>query len=144
MIIRGLIIRTPGSAAALLTSFTLLACATPGAYVDGSLGANNPNGLTVASAQRQIKIGMANADVVSALGSPNIITTDAESREVWVYDRTSTISVNSSSSGYWTLGIMGAGASGSASSSTQKTLTIIVKFDKAGKVRDLAYHASKF
>ena len=31
-----------------------------------------------------------------------------------------------------------------AAERSQSTLTIIVKFDKAGKVRDLAYHTSKF
>jgi hypothetical protein len=31
-----------------------------------------------------------------------------------------------------------------ASSTTQKTLTVIIKFDKSGRVRDFAYHTSKF
>jgi hypothetical protein len=36
------------------------------------------------------------------------------------------------------------GGSAVAAERSQSTLTIIVKFDKAGKVRDLAYHTSKF
>ena len=34
--------------------------------------------------------------------------------------------------------------SAAAAERSQRTLTIIVKFDKQGKVRDLAYHTSKF
>ena len=36
------------------------------------------------------------------------------------------------------------GGSAAAAERSQRTLTIIVKFDKLGKVRDLAYHTSKF
>jgi hypothetical protein len=36
------------------------------------------------------------------------------------------------------------GGGAAAAERSQRTLTIIVKFDKQGKVRDLAYHTSKF
>jgi hypothetical protein len=38
----------------------------------------------------------------------------------------------------------GVGGDAGARSTTQRTLTIIVKFDKDARVRDFAYHASQF
>ena len=83
---------------------------------------------------------MSSAEVIEALGSPNVVTTDEQRREVWVYD---TIATDiSASGGYWTLLLVGQSA-GSVSKS-QRTLTIIIKFDDDKKVRDFAYHSSKF
>ena len=39
---------------------------------------------------------------------------------------------------------MSTGRTAGAASTTQKTLTVIIKFDQDKKVRDFAYHASKF
>ena len=103
----------------------------------GNAGSNN---LTVGVVQKEIKIGMPSSDVVLVLGSPNIVTTDDQRREQWVYDKVSS-TVSASTSGIY---LIFAGASAGASSSSQKTLTIIIKFDKEGKVRDFAYHNSKF
>ncbi len=112
--------------------------------------------LTVGKVQREIRVGMSSADVVSVLGSPNMVSTDDERREVWVYDKIATDRAYSSSSGGINVlflgggsnsaGLGGAGGSSSAgaSSTSQRTLTIVVKFDNVGKVRDFAYHSSKF
>jgi outer membrane protein assembly factor BamE (lipoprotein component of BamABCDE complex) len=96
--------------------------------------------MTVAKAQREIKIGMTSAQVVEVLGSPNMVTTDDKRRETWVYDRVSS-SVSQSSSGVW---LLIAGASSAKASSSQRTLTIIVKFDENNRVRDFAYRTSAF
>ncbi|MGE4350688.1 MAG: hypothetical protein AB7E52_00695 [Bdellovibrionales bacterium] len=112
--------------------------------------------LTVATAQRELHKGMTSAQVVEVLGSPNMVTTDEKRRESWVYDKISTEKVYSTSSGglglvfggagEGLLGGLGGNASGNAgaSSTTQRTLTIIVKFDEAGRVRDYAYRSSSF
>ncbi len=100
--------------------------------------------VTVGSVQREIKLGMSGADVAKALGSPNIVTTDDERREVWIYDKFSTDTTVSGSSGYGTLIILGTSSSSGSSSTTQRTLTVIIKFDKEKKVRDFAYHTSRF
>lgn len=104
----------------------------------------NDEKLTVAKAQKEIKIGMSSAEVVEVLGSPNMVTTDDQRRETWVYDRISTqVDSSSSSKGVWLL-IAGAGGSKSSAKSSQRTLTIIVKFDEQSKVRDFAYRTSSF
>lgn len=97
--------------------------------------------VTIGKVQKEIKIGMPSAKVVEILGPPNLITTDEQRREVWVYDKIATEVVYSESDAG--LKFLTPGSAG-ALSSTQRTLTIIIKFDKEGKVRDFAYHASRF
>lgn len=112
--------------------------------------------LTVGKVQKEIRVGMSGAEVAEVLGSPNIVSTDEERREVWIYDKVATDYVQSSSSGGVSALILGIGSavgglgggsyssSAGAASRSQRTLTIIIKYDKEGKVRDFAYHTSKF
>jgi len=112
--------------------------------------------LTVGKVQKEIRVGMSGAEVAEVLGSPNIVSTDEERREVWIYDKVATDYVQSSSSGGVSALILGIGSavgglgggnyssSAGASSRSQRTLTIIIKYDKEGKVRDFVYHTSKF
>lgn len=108
--------------------------------------------LTVAKAQGEIKIGMSGADVIGIMGSPNIISTDDQRREVWVYDKFSTqVAYSKSSAGIGGLligpfagALGGISGEGGSSSKTQRTLTVVIKFDENRKVRDLAYHTSSF
>ena len=53
--------------------------------------------LTVGKVQGEIKVGMADSQVAELLGSPNIVTTDDQRREVWVYDKIASEVVRSSS-----------------------------------------------
>lgn len=104
----------------------------------------NEERMTVAKAQREIKVGMTSSDVIEVLGSPNMVTTDDQRRETWVYDRVSTnVQSSTSHTGVWLL-IFGTGSRDSRASSSQRTLTIIVKFDNNNKVRDFAYRTSSF
>lgn len=116
--------------------------------------------LTVAKVQRKIRVGMSSADVVQTLGSPNMVTTDGKRRENWVYDKISTEIVYSESAGGVNALVLGGGLVGGAllggggganygsgagaRSTSQRTLTIIIKFDKHSKVRDFAYRSSSF
>ena len=103
--------------------------------------------ITVGKVQREIHIGMSSAEVAEILGSPNVVSTDEQRREVWIYDKIATdVSYSRSEAGAAFLiiaGITGSGASG-AHSTSQRTLTVIIKFDEEGKVRDFAYHTSRF
>jgi outer membrane protein assembly factor BamE (lipoprotein component of BamABCDE complex) len=119
--------------------------------------------VTVAKVQARINTGMSGAQVVEILGSPNIITTDEKRREVWVYDKFTTETAYSTSEGGVSALIIGiwsdppildggalTGISPSVENKTgakavsQRTLTIVIKFDKANFVRDFAYHTSNF
>jgi outer membrane protein assembly factor BamE (lipoprotein component of BamABCDE complex) len=98
--------------------------------------------LSIGKVQKEIKVGMSSSDVVSVLGSPNMVTTDDKRRESWVYDKVSTEGMASTSAGR---GFLWFPADRNATvSRTQKTLTIVIKFDEKGMVRDFAYNTSKF
>ena len=112
--------------------------------------------MTVGKVQKEIRVGMSGAEVAQVLGSPNIVSTDEERREVWIYDKISTEEAYSTSQGgVASLILVGltdvllggsGGLSGSsgASSTSQRTLTVIIKFDENKQVRDFAYHTSRF
>ena len=107
--------------------------------------ANKNNTLTVAKAQSLIHKGMTGDEVVTALGSPNMITSNKNGGETWVYDKISTDeTVASSGFGGGLPLLLGGSGNTAARSTTQKTLTIIVKFDSQKTVSDIAYHQSSF
>lgn len=100
--------------------------------------------LTVGKVQKEIRVGMSGAQVAEVLGSPNVVSTDEQRREVWIYDKISSTTVYSRSEGGATILVLGAGAAAGAQSTSQRTLTVIIKFDEDKKVRDFAYHSSSF
>ena len=123
----------------LLTS----SCASVQSHRDG-IRDDSGDRVTVGTVQKEIRVGMSGSDVVSALGSPNIVSTDSERREVWVYDKIATETVHSSTAGGFNILVLGFADRAGAQSTSQRTLTVIVKFDKNGLVRDFAYHTSRF
>ncbi|WP_317932035.1 outer membrane protein assembly factor BamE [Halioxenophilus sp. WMMB6] len=122
----------------------LLGGCTSAAQHAQDVGIDNGEQLTVGTVQKEIKIGMSGAQVAEVLGSPNIVSTDEQRREVWVYDKVATDTVTSSSNSWVFLVLAGGNTSAKARSTTQRTLTIIIKFDENNLVRDFAYHSSKF
>jgi outer membrane protein assembly factor BamE (lipoprotein component of BamABCDE complex) len=145
----------------VVASASLAACQSAQRHAQDVEAANaDANRLTVGTVQREIRVGMSGADVASVLGSPNIVTTDEQRREVWIYDRIATTRAYSTSSGGVSALVLGgviggsAGAGGlggagynsgaGASATTQKTLTVVIKYDGQGLVRDFAYHTSTF
>lgn len=133
-------------AAGAAVFIVLQGCATPTSLekqmADLRAAEGQGDTLSVGKVQRDIEIGMSSADVVSILGSPNMVTTDDQRRESWVYDKVSTEAMATTSRGFSFFLLPQ--NSKAAVSSTQKTLTIVIKFDNDGKVRDYAYHQTKF
>jgi outer membrane protein assembly factor BamE (lipoprotein component of BamABCDE complex) len=126
-----------------LAALLLVGCQSPGSHRAG-VQDDSTDRMTVGKVQREVRVGMSSAEVAQVLGSPNIVSTDEERREVWIYDKIATDRAYSSSSGGVNVLILGAGSAAGASSTSQRTLTVIVKFDKDSKVRDFAYHTSRF
>jgi outer membrane protein assembly factor BamE (lipoprotein component of BamABCDE complex) len=143
-----------------LTLLLLGGCISAQQHASDVQGGLQGDRLTVGTVQREIKQGMSGAEVALALGSPNIVSTDELGREVWIYDKIATDTVYSNSSGGISSLILGGGPVGSgalgggigassssssgAASKSQRTLTIVVKFGEDRKVRDFAYHSSRF
>lgn len=123
-----------------------------------SLHSTKEREMTLGIVQKEIHTGMSQADVAEALGSPNIVTKDSEGDETWIYDKIATeVSYSKDSGGIlggagavienWRLlpvGGAGYSKSAGAAAQTQKTLTIVIKFDENSLVKSLSYHASKF
>ncbi len=146
----------------LAAAVTLAGCQTASQHAaDVRAGQDAGDRVTVGKVQREIRIGMTNTEVVEVLGSPNMVTTDEKRRESWVYDKVATETIYSSSSGGVNALILGgglvgaAGAAGGAGgagyssgagarSTSQRTLTIIIKYDEASRVRDFSYRSSSF
>jgi outer membrane protein assembly factor BamE (lipoprotein component of BamABCDE complex) len=128
-----------------LAAAFLSACTTAEQHSKDVQAAQEKGGaLTVGKVQSEIAKGMSGAQVAESLGSPNIVTTDELGREVWIYDRFATdVTYSESSGGVWLILAVISGESGSTSRS-QRTLTVIVKFDETKHVRDIAYHSSRF
>jgi outer membrane protein assembly factor BamE (lipoprotein component of BamABCDE complex) len=100
--------------------------------------------LTAGLVKREITKGMSGAAVAEALGSPNIVTKDSDERETWVYDKIATeASYSQSQSGLFLI-LGGFSNQSGAASTTQRTLTVVIKFDKNDKVESFTYHQSKF
>lgn len=125
-------------------SFLFLAgCSTASLHLK-SVQSDKADKITVGKVQREIRMGMSSAQVIEVLGAPNIVSTDENRLEVWVYDKIATdVSYSNSEGGVWLI-LGGVGGNSGAASTSQRTLTIVVKFDVEKKVRDFAYHSSSF
>ena len=128
---------------ALLTTLLITGCQSAGSH-KADVQNDSTDRMTVGKVQMEIRVGMSSAEVAQVLGSPNIVSTDDQRREVWIYDKIATDRVQSSSSGGVGILILGAASSAGASSTSQRTLTVIIKYDNEGKVRDFAYHTTRF
>lgn len=140
---------------ALITVFLVSGCMSAGQHRT-AVRDESADRMTVGKVQREIRVGMSGAEVAQVLGSPNIVTTDEKRREAWIYDKVATETAYSTSSGGVAALILGFGSgaagavapsanqSSGATSTTQRTLTVIIKFDEGGRVRDFAYHTSQF
>ena len=123
---------------------TISGCQPASWHLEDVRSPDSEKTLSVGKVQREIKVGMTGGQVAEILGSPNIVSTDENRQEVWIYDKVSTEQAYSQSEGGATLILIGGGNKAGARSTNQRTLTIIIKFDKGGKVRDFAYHRSSF
>ena len=79
-------------------------------------------------------------EILTVFGAPNIVTKNKTGNEVWTYDKMSVESGNSEV--YGTLILVG--GSGSRSSSSTRSFTLMIEFDDSDVVRDYSYRSSAF
>jgi hypothetical protein len=112
--------------------------------------ANNQNEkrLTLGTVQAHVVQGQNQAEILKTLGSPNIITKDSEGREVWTYDRISKESSSKGGVGFLLFNPVtwfgGGATSYRKSSSSSKSLTVIITFDDNKNVLDFTYQSLEF
>ena len=140
--------------------FVLLLAACSASYHESRLPEFEGKKLTAGVVQREIRRGMPQGDVAQSLGSPNIVSRDEAGRETWIYDRIATeASYSRSNAGAGFLGGVGGMAgsvlllgiptgsydeSSGASRTTQRTLTVVIKFDQRNLVETASFHATTF
>jgi outer membrane protein assembly factor BamE (lipoprotein component of BamABCDE complex) len=131
---------------ALVAIFLILGCASAAQHQQ-KLHSSQERETTVGIVQKEIRTGMSQDQVATILGSPNIVTRDSSGKETWIYDKIATEASYSKDSGGTGLILSLIGVysrEAGAFSTTQKTLTVIIKFNKDGLVKSFSYHASKF
>ncbi len=128
----------------LVLCLILLATAcNAGRFYDETYKGVDAQRLELGTVQKGIYQGMAQDEVAMILGSPNIVTSDKEMKEAWIYDKIATEVRQSSSSGLILFCQTGANYVG-RSDVSQRTLTVVIKFDDDKKVERGSYHSSKF
>jgi len=126
------------------------------------LADTNDRALTLGLVQKQVQVGTSQSQVAMTLGSPNIVTRDNNHQETWIYDKIASEASYSQDSGGVNGHISGTGLLGTgtgslsgalggdynkrsgAASITQRTLTVVLKFDSKNSVESVSYHSSKF
>lgn len=88
--------------------------------------------LTLGAIQKDISPGASSAKVIETLGSPNIITTNDDGTETWVYDKVSI--EQESARGLFT----------AASMSSTRTLLVYIRFDAAKRVHEIKYRQTSY
>jgi len=88
--------------------------------------------ITLGAVQSQVKKGASSSDVINALSSPNIVTSNADGSETWVYDKVSTEQENA------------AGSNGNVSVRSTRTMMVVVKFDKSHIVDSVQYRQTSY
>ncbi len=109
-------------------------------------------GLTLGAIQRTMKAGMSTAEVLDSAGSPNLVTRGRNGRESWVYDRFATetseegfqVGGGGMGSGGSFLGALRVGGGRKKSSTSQRTLMLVVTFGPDGMVESFTYRSSRF
>lgn len=82
--------------------------------------------------------------VLEAFGAPNITTLDAESREVWTYQRHATVASSTASETFGTVILFGGSSRATGFEQSSRTMTLIIKFDKNNTVYDFRSRATSF
>ena len=118
--------------------------------------AERPAAFTLGGVQRALRPGLSQADVAERLGSPNIVTRESGGREAWVYDKVSNeretsaegVGVGGAGSGaggsFWGLLGVTAGRRSEKATTSQRTLTVVIRFSAAGAVESFTWHDSRF
>ena len=96
--------------------------------------------ITLGAAQ-MLKIGMGGDEVIAKLSSPNIITTDSDGLELWVYDKSSSDSEMVQTSDGW---LFQARTQSSVSSVSRRTLIVTIKFDKDRRISKVNYRQTSY
>jgi hypothetical protein len=88
--------------------------------------------ITLGNVQMVVKKGATNADVIGALSSPNIVTSNNDGTETWVYDKIMTEAEYAQ------------GENSGVGVRSSRTLIVVIKFDKNSRVETVQYRQTSY
>jgi hypothetical protein len=124
----------------------VLALALAGcAHVDTRSGIVGNGDLTHGNVQLALRVGKTTqTDVLETFGAPNVATIDSSGQEVWTYQRHATITQHGSAHNYWTVILLGGSTSADGFEQTQRTMTLMIRFDASKVVSDFRSRTAEF
>lgn len=127
--------------AVALCAGSLVACATP---TPGPVDQRN-SALTSGNVSMNLEVGKTTqAQVLEVFGAPNIVTMDGARNTVWSYQRHATVAQANATANYWTIVLTGGANQAAGFSESQRTITLIIKFDDKNVVSDFRSRTSDF
>ena len=96
--------------------------------------------ITLGAAQ-MLKVGIGGDEVISKLSSPNIITTDSDGFEMWVYDKSSSDTEIVQVSDGW---FFQPRTQSAVSSVSRRTLIVTIKFDEDRRISKINYRQTSY
>ena len=88
--------------------------------------------ITLGGVQANLKKGAASATVIDVLGSPNLVTSNADGTETWVYDKMS-----------FEQEVAVSGSSG-VSTKSSRTMLVVIRFDSSKKIEEIKYRQTSY
>ncbi len=124
----------------IVSSLGLAACSQP---AKPQQTANNPftPGEVSMKLQRNVTT---KAQVLKSFGSPNVVTQSGNGGSVWTYQKNATVSQANSHSSGWTVIFAGARNNTSGFSQSDRSMTIIISFNKKDVVSNFKTLATNF
>lgn len=96
--------------------------------------------ITLGSVQTRLHEGSSSADVIAALGSPNIVATNSDKTETWVYDKTFTETEISASG----INLPFSSSVSGAKAKSSRSLIVSIKFNKQKTVESIQYRQTSY
>ncbi len=96
--------------------------------------------ITLGSVQSQLHEGSSSAEVIAALGSPNIVATNPDKTETWVYDKMFTETEISASG----INLPFSSSVSGAKARSSRTLIVTIKYNKAKTVESIQYRQTSY
>jgi len=88
--------------------------------------------ITLGGVQSRIKQGVASAEVIDVLGSPNIVTSNPDKTETWVYDKVVTEAE------------VATGWSSAVTTKSTRTFLVVIKFGLDKRVESVTYRQTSY
>ena len=110
---------------------TLIGCASKAPLISIPSRQIDTQRVTLGNVQKTVKKGATNSEVIAALSSPNIVTTNPDGTETW-YDKVMSEAEYAE------------GSNGAVAVQSTRTLIVVIKFDKSSTVESIQYRQTSY